>query len=86
MGILEIISTILKFALEIWRNRTDPELAKIRAAAQATKDLNETRNDFNEALKSNDGVAISKHFEQLRDRVSATAGDRSRNTRQSRDT
>lgn len=83
MKIAEIILTILKFALEIWKNRTDPEQAKIRAAAQATKELNENEQSFQEALAKNDGAAISLHFEHLRDRVRKATGGSGGNSGQS---
>lgn len=73
---VDIILTILKFALEIWRNRSDPANAKIRAAAKATKELNNDLETFDKALANNDASAISDHFEQLRLRIAkATSGD-----------
>lgn len=77
MGLFEIISVVLKFVIALISNRMDPVQAKLRAAAQATKDLNDDHQAFNDALKNNDADAISKHFEQLRDRVSKATGGRS---------
>lgn len=75
MAWLEIILTIINFAIELWRNRQDPEQAKLRAAAQATKEFNDDKESFDKALAENDATAISAHFKLLHDRVSkATAG------------
>lgn len=71
---VELILTIVKFALEVWRNRTDPIQAKIKAAAAATKDLNKDIKKFDKALSNNDAHAISEHFEQLRLRILKATG------------
>jgi len=69
MKFIEIILLIIKFALEVWRNRTDPDMAKVKAAAIATKELNSDIQSFDKALAANDASALSAHFEQLRKRV-----------------
>lgn len=76
MGYLEIIGSVLTFFMSVWKYRTDPEQAKIRAAVNATKDMNDDIETFEQALAKDDKVAIAAHFEQLRDRVlKATGGN-----------
>lgn len=65
---------IIGFALEIWKNRADPVQAKLRAAAQITKDLNDDKESFDKALKNGDAIDLSGHFEQLRNRVRTSTG------------
>jgi hypothetical protein len=72
MGWFDIISLVLKILSEIIQWRTDPNQAKIRAAAVATQDLNNDTESFDKALATNDANLISQHFEQLRDQVAQT--------------
>lgn len=71
---LSIIGALLNFAIELWSNRANPELAKARAAASITKDMNRDLASFDKALADNDTQAMSAHFEQLRDRVAKLTG------------
>lgn len=73
MTIVEVILKIVSVLLEIWKNREDPTLAKTRAAAVLTKELNDDVESFDKALKENDSNAISAHFELLHRRVSQAA-------------
>jgi hypothetical protein len=75
MTIIEVILKVLEVLMEIWKWRTDPALAKTRAAAVLTKELSDDVEAFGRALKENDAVALSAHFELLHRRVSqATPG------------
>jgi hypothetical protein len=69
MTIWQVILVALEVLLEVWKNRNDPELAKLRAAAVATKELNDDIDSFNKAIKEQDAAAISAHFELLRRRI-----------------
>lgn len=80
MGIFEIIVTVVKFLIQLWQNKHDPALAKMKAAAAVTKELNEDADSVDRALASNDGKALSAHFEELRKRIArATAGEKKDN-------
>lgn len=69
MTFAEIFLAILTFALEIWRNRTDPVQARLRAAAAITSELSNDKESFDKALKEGNATDISSHFELLRDLV-----------------
>jgi hypothetical protein len=78
MGVLQIIKLVLELLISLWKDRNDPEKAKLRAAAQLTKELNRDIEAFNQALVANDTVGLSAHFEQLRLRaLKATGGGNS---------
>lgn len=70
MTIIEIILKVIEVLFEIWKNRQDPALAKTRAAAVLTKELNDDIESFDKALKDSNPTALSAHFELLHRRVS----------------
>lgn len=69
MSILQVLAMVLDILLEVWKVRSDPEQARLRAAALATKALNNDLKQVDNALAKNDGEALSAHFEQLSVRV-----------------
>lgn len=85
MSILEIVLKVVSVLLEIWKNRTDPALAKTRAAAVLTKELNDDIESFDKAIKSEDPAALSAHFELLHRRVSQATTRSNSNTIRPRD-
>lgn len=74
MGWVDLALTVLKFAIDLWSNRSNPEMAKAKAAALITRELNNDLESFDKAIKDNDPKVISEHFEQLRDRVAKLTG------------
>jgi hypothetical protein len=71
MTVWQVIILALEVLLTIWKDRSNPEQAKLRAAALATRELNSDLTSFDTALKDNDADALSQHFEQLRRRVAS---------------
>ncbi len=71
MTIAEIVGLLLKVFLSIWENRTNPELAKMRAAAKITESMNADKESFKEAISKNDLNSMSTHFIDLSDKLSA---------------
>lgn len=85
MTIVEIILKIIAVLLEMWSSRQDPALAKTRAAAILTKELNDDLESFEEALKNGDTDALSAHFELLHRRVSEKTPRRDSDTSRPQD-
>lgn len=69
MTVLQVISMVIEVLMEAWKYRNDPEQARIRAAALATKSLSADRSKLDAAIAQNDGKEISAHFERLAARV-----------------
>ena len=69
MSIWQVVLLAIEVILEVWKNRSDPEQARLRAAAAATKELNDDLESFDKALKDGDAAALSAHFELLRRRT-----------------
>ena len=74
--ILDIIKMVLEIALGLYKERTDPEQAKIRAAATITAQLSDNHDELRKSIVANDPVAIAAHFEQMRDRSLELVGDK----------
>lgn len=67
--IVKIILAVFDIFLTLWKDRNDPEKARIRAAAQLTKDMNNDVETFKTAISNRDNMSISVHFATLSERV-----------------
>ena len=75
MTFFEILIVLIDVFVEVWRDRSDPEKARLHAAAAITAKLSEDRAEVRRAIVARDGVAIAAHFEALRDRSLELVGE-----------
>lgn len=75
MTILEIIALLIKVFFQVYADRKDPEVVKLKAAAIVTEDFHENRDALRTALAENDANVVTAHFADLHDRITELTSD-----------
>ena len=75
MSWLELIKTVIEFALQLWKSQQKTsEQQKLEAITAIVKKTDVELATFHEALATGNTVQLSLSFEQLRERVLRATG------------